>query len=182
MLICCPWAYGSSLEQLYPHYLGQILGFWVTCVVKIMSLHQCWGWQPPQTFSCIHNRHMQSVWAHWYAVHGYGSSLKQLEPYYLAHMMGFWVTCGVEMMSLHHDWGWQSPQTASCIHIRHIHSFWEHWYAVHGHKVVASNSYIPTLLGSDFGFLLGPLWSKNYVITSLLRVTSCIHISHIQSV
>ncbi len=36
-LICCPWAYGSSLKQLYPHYLAYILGFWVTCGVKMMS-------------------------------------------------------------------------------------------------------------------------------------------------
>ena len=25
-LVCCWWAYGGSLKQLYPHYLGQILG------------------------------------------------------------------------------------------------------------------------------------------------------------
>jgi len=36
-LICCPWAYGSSLAQVYPHYLGQIWGFWLTCGVKMMS-------------------------------------------------------------------------------------------------------------------------------------------------
>ncbi len=37
-LICCPLTYGSSLYQLYPHYLGQIWGLWVTCGVKMMSL------------------------------------------------------------------------------------------------------------------------------------------------
>ncbi len=36
-LICYPWSYSSSLKQLYPHYLGYILGFWVTCGVKMMS-------------------------------------------------------------------------------------------------------------------------------------------------
>jgi len=30
-----------------------------------------------------------------------------------------WVTCGVKMMWLCHGWGWQSPQTASQIHMRH---------------------------------------------------------------
>jgi hypothetical protein len=35
-LICYPWAYGSSLTQFYSPYLAQILGFWVTCGVKIM--------------------------------------------------------------------------------------------------------------------------------------------------
>jgi hypothetical protein len=28
----------SSLKQLYPHYLAQILGFCITCGVKMMSL------------------------------------------------------------------------------------------------------------------------------------------------
>jgi hypothetical protein len=68
-LICYPWSYSISLTQLYPHYLGQILGFWVTCWVKIMWLCHGWGWQPSQTASHIHIRHVQSIWAHWYAVH-----------------------------------------------------------------------------------------------------------------
>jgi hypothetical protein len=70
-LICCPLAYGSSLTQLYPPYLAQILGFWVTCGVKMMSLCHShgWGWQPPQTAYCVQVIHKQSVWAHWYAVH-----------------------------------------------------------------------------------------------------------------
>ncbi len=33
-LICCPYAYGISLTQVYPLYLAQILGFWVTCGSK----------------------------------------------------------------------------------------------------------------------------------------------------
>ncbi len=69
-LIRCPWAYSSSLKQLYPTYLAQILGFWVTCGVKMMSLRHGWGWQPPQTASHIRIRHIRSVWAHWlHAVH-----------------------------------------------------------------------------------------------------------------
>jgi hypothetical protein len=68
-LICCPWAYSISLTQLYPPYLAQILGLWVTCGVKMMWLCHGWGWQPPQTASHIHKRHIQSVWAHWYAIH-----------------------------------------------------------------------------------------------------------------
>ena len=67
--ICCPWAYGSSLKKLYPHYLAHILGFWVNCGIKIMSLRHGWGWQPTQTASHIHIRYIQNVWAHWYAVH-----------------------------------------------------------------------------------------------------------------
>jgi hypothetical protein len=68
-LICWPWTYGSSLKQLYPPYLAQMMGLWVTCGVKMMSLCYGWGWQPRQTASRIHNRHIQCVWAWWYAIH-----------------------------------------------------------------------------------------------------------------
>ena len=69
ILICFPQAYGSSLTQFCPPYLVQILGFWVTCEVKMMWLCHGWGWQPPQTASCIHIRCIQIVWAYGYAVH-----------------------------------------------------------------------------------------------------------------
>ncbi len=68
-LICYPWAYSISLTQLYPHYLGQILGFGVTCGVKMMRLCHGWGWQSPQTASHLHIRHIRGVWTQWYAVH-----------------------------------------------------------------------------------------------------------------
>jgi hypothetical protein len=51
--------------------LAQILGFWVTCGVKMMWLCHGWGQQSPQTASHIHNGHIQSDWAHWYAIHGH---------------------------------------------------------------------------------------------------------------
>ncbi len=70
-LIYCPWAYSISLTQLHPPYLAQILGFWVTCRVKMMLLCHGWGWLPPQTASRIHTNYIQSVWAHWFAVHWY---------------------------------------------------------------------------------------------------------------
>jgi hypothetical protein len=38
-LIGCPSAYSSSLTQVYPPHLSQILEFRVTCGVKMMSLH-----------------------------------------------------------------------------------------------------------------------------------------------
>jgi hypothetical protein len=43
-LICCPYAYGSSFTQLYPPYLAQIMGYVVTCGVKMMSLCHGWCW------------------------------------------------------------------------------------------------------------------------------------------
>jgi hypothetical protein len=182
-LICYPRAYSISLTQLYPHYiLAQILEFWVTCGVKMMWLCHGWGWQPTQTASHLHIGHIQSVWAHWYAVHmhmvaalhsythptwarflgswslveskwchysrvdadshlkllptsilditkclspsiccplAYDSSLTQLYPPYFAQILGYVVTCGVKMNHFSHGWGWQPPQTASHIHIRH---------------------------------------------------------------
>ncbi len=87
-LICCPWAYGSSPKQLYPHFLAHILWFWVTCGVKIISLCHGWAWQPPHTASPIHIRHI-SVWAHWYyAVHG--NKLVAIQSYTHTSWVRFW--------------------------------------------------------------------------------------------
>jgi hypothetical protein len=140
-LICCPYAYGSSLTQLYPPYLAQILEPWFTCGVKMMWFCHGWGWRPPQTASPIHIQHVQSIWAHWCAVHWHTVTALHSYPPYLAQTLWFCVTCGVKMMWLFHGWGWQPPQTASCIHIRHIQSVWAHWYAVHRHIVSALHSF-----------------------------------------
>ncbi len=67
--------------------------------------------------------------------------------HYLAQILGFWVTCGVKMMWWCHGRGWQPPQSASHIHIRHIKNVWAHWYAVHRHMVAALHIYThPTWL------------------------------------
>ncbi len=97
-----------------PNLLGSDLGALIhLCGVKMMSLCHSWSWQPPQTASCIHVNHIQTVWAHWYAVHRHtvSSSLTQLYSPYLAQTFGYVVTCGVKMMSFGHGWGWQPPQT-----------------------------------------------------------------------
>ncbi len=132
-MICYWWAWGSSHTQLYPHYMAHILWFWLTCEVKMMSLCHGWGWQPLQTASHIHLRHIQSVWTHWYAVHGHMAvALNSYTHSTWVRLLWSWVTCGVKMMSLHHGWGWQPTQTASFIHIRRfkkclstlIYCFW----------------------------------------------------------
>ncbi len=106
-----------------------------------------WGWQPTQTASPIHIRQLQTVWVHWYAVHWHTVAFLNSYPPYLAQILCFWVTCGVEIMLFHHCWGWQPPQTASRIHNKHLKSVWVHWYAVHRHMVVALHSYThPTWL------------------------------------
>jgi hypothetical protein len=84
----CPWAYSISLTQLYPPYLAQILGLWVTCGVIIMSLCHGWGWQPPQTVSHIHIRHLKSVWARWYAIHRHMVAALHIYPTLLGSDFG----------------------------------------------------------------------------------------------
>ncbi len=49
----------------------------------------------------------------------YSSSFTQLYPHYWCQILGLYFTCGVKMMWLCHDWGWQPPQTASHFHIRY---------------------------------------------------------------
>jgi hypothetical protein len=89
-LICYPWAYSISITHLYSHYLGQILGFWVTCGVNMMWLCHGWGWQPPQTASHIHIRHIQSDWAHWCAVHWH--TVEALHSFTHPTWLRFWGT------------------------------------------------------------------------------------------
>ena len=112
-----------------------------------MSFCHVWSWQPPQTASHIHIRHVQSVWTHWYAVHWF--TVSPLHSYTHPTFLRFGVLGQLlsQMMWLFHDWGWQPTQTASHIHIRHMQSVWAHWYAVHMHMVAALHSYThPTSL------------------------------------
>ena len=77
-------------------------------------------------------------------------------------------------MTSHHSWGWQPPQTASCIHIKHIQSVWAHWYAVHGHHSAALNRYCytPTTWLRIWGSGSLVLWHWHDVIVSWLRLTA----------
>ncbi len=125
----------------------------------MMSLHHGWGWQTPQTASPIHLRQLKSVWKHWYAVHRHMVPALHSDPTYLAQILGFWVTYGVEMMSLRHGWGWQPPQTASCIYIRHLQCVWANWYAVYRHTVAALHSN-PTNLAQILGLWVTYVESK----------------------
>jgi len=125
------WAHSNAVHwhtvaDLHSFTHPSRLRFWgsVTCGVKIKSLCHGWRWQPPQTASCIHSRHIQSGWAHWFEVHMHTVAASHSYTHTTWHKywgLGFGVTsCGVKMMSLRHGWGWQPPQTASCIHSRHI--------------------------------------------------------------
>ncbi len=86
--------------------------------------------------SPIHLRLFQSVWAHWYAVHWHMIAAFNSYSPYLAQILGFWVTYVAKIMSLYHGWGWEPPQTASCIHLRYYKVI-----TFHRHTIVALHSY-----------------------------------------
>ncbi len=153
-LICYPWAYSISLTQLYPHYLGQSLGFWVTCGVKIMWLCHCWCWQPSQTASHIHIRYIQSILAHLYAV--YWHTVAALHSFTHPTWLRFWGT-------------WSLVESKWCIfvmvdadsHLKLLPTFLLDTYNVIEYIDMLSMgiqyhpyTVIPTLLGSEFGVLV----------------------------
>ena len=85
-------------------------------------------------------------------------------------------------MSLHHSWGWQTPQTASNIHITHIQSVWEHWYAVQQHTASALPRYPHYWWLRFWGYeLLAKSKWCHYVMIDA-DSTFQFHIRHIQSV
>jgi hypothetical protein len=72
----------------------------------------------------------------WYAVsNAYGCTLIPLHWPSCPQIWEFRFTWGVEMMPQHHGWGWYPPQTASCIHIRHMQSVWAIGMRLQGHMV-----------------------------------------------
>ena len=132
--------------------------------------------------------HLQSVWAHWYPS-AYGRSLSQLYPPYFAQILRFCVTTGVNMMmmSLCHGSGWQPPQSASSIHIRHIQSVWAHWYAVHWRTVTALNSYTHPSWLRFWGSvsLVESKWCQHVVVEAKGHLSNCFphpYYTHLQRV
>jgi hypothetical protein len=163
MLIGCPLAYGISLKQLYPLYFGQILLFWVTCGVKMMSLCHGWGWQPPLTASIIHIRHMQSVWAHIYTVLGHTAAA--LNSYTHTTWVRFWGSGSlVESKWCHYV----LTATSNCfMHPHHTYTKWLSTFICFPWAYGRSLKQLPTLFG-----VLGHLWSQNDAIMSWLRLTA----------
>jgi hypothetical protein len=81
----------TQLSTLLSSELGALIHLWG---VKMMSLCHGWSWQPPQTASRIHVNHIQTVWAHWYAVHRHTVAAWHSYPPYLAQIWGLWFTYG----------------------------------------------------------------------------------------
>ncbi len=171
-MICYPWAYSSSLTQLYPHLLAQIFGVWVTCGVKMMWLCHGWGWQPPQTASHIHIRHIQSIWAHWYTLHWH--MVAALHIFTHPTLRQFWGSG-----SLAESKWCDYVMVKADGHLKLLPTSILDMYKVFEHIDMLSlgiqyqpYTVIPTLLlGSDFG-VLGHLWSQNDAIMSWLRLTA----------
>ena len=152
--------------------MTQIVGCVVTCGVNMMSLRHSWGWQPPQTAFIIHIRHIKCLGTLICCPSAYSSSCTQLYSHYLAQLLGFWVACGVKMLSQHHGWGWQPTQTASYINIRHIQSVWAQWYAVHRHMVAASHSNTHPTSCLSFGGSSGSFVESKWCHLSWLGLTA----------
>ena len=99
----------------------------------------------------------------------YGSSL--VIPTLLGSYFGVLGHLWSQNEWLCHGWGWQPPQTASHIHIRHIQFFFENIHMLSMTIQYQPYIVIPTLVGWYFG-ALGHLWSQNDVIMSRLRLTA----------
>ncbi len=142
--------------------MAQILGFfWVTCGVKWCHYVMVEADSHLKLFPTF-ILGMYKVFEHIDMLPmGMQYQSYKVIPTLLSLDLGLQVTCGVKMMWLYHGWGWQPPQTASQIHIRHIQSVWAHWFAVHMHMVAALHRYThPTWLrfwGS--GSLVESKWS-----------------------
>ena len=124
-------------------------------------------------FVLKHYKHGHCLFYQRYVSIGIQKWPAQLYPQYLAQVVGFWVSCGVKRMSSHHGWGWQPPQTAPYIHIRHIQSVWPHLNTVQDrHTISALYIYTqPTWLRLRFWGSIGNL-GGNGVIMSWLRLTA----------
>ena len=136
-----------------------------------MSLHHCWDWQSPQTASCIHLKHIQGVWAHWYGDHGHMAIAANI------YTPTSWVRCWGSGSLVESKWchyimveADSHLKLSSCIHIRHTKSF-EHLDMLSMGIWQEPDTVKPTLLGSDVG-VLGHLQSQNDVNTSWLRPTA----------
>jgi hypothetical protein len=76
---------------LHSHTHTSWLNFWVLGHLWSQNdvIKSYWGWQPPQATLFIHIKHIQSVWAHQYAVH------RQMVAALHSHTHTSWLRCWV---------------------------------------------------------------------------------------
>ena len=160
---------------ILPTLLGSDFGDLGHLWSQMMSLRHVWGWQPPQTASRIHIWHIQSVWAHSYAVHR--RRVAALHSYIHPTWLRLW-----ESGSLVQPKWWHNVMSeADPSHLKLLPASILDIYKVFDHIDIDMRSIgirkqpysviLPTLLDSDFG-VLGHLSNRNDVITSHLRLTA----------
>jgi hypothetical protein len=140
--------------------MAQMLGSWVTCGVKMMWLCHGWVWQPHQTAYHIHIRCIQSVWAHWYAIHRH--TISALHSYtHPTSWLWFWGSGSL----VESKW-WHYIMVEADSHLKLLPTSILDIYTVFEHIDMLSigiqyqpYTVIPTLLGLDFG-VQGHLWSQ----------------------
>ncbi len=109
--------------------------------------------------------------SYWHAAsRAYGCTLILIHRPSWPNILDFWVNCGVEMMPLHHGWGWYPLQTSSHIHDRNIQCVSAIGILSQGHMDAPLYRY--TSKGGPRFWYLGHLWSKNDAIKSWLRLKS----------
>ncbi len=146
----------------------------------MMSLRHGWGWQPPQTVSL---RRIQSVWAHWYAVHGHmavASTSYTNSTWFIFGGSGSLVEskwCHYIMVNVY------SPLKLLPASILDIFKVFEHIDILFWGNRQQPQTVIPTLLLSGFGVLNLKMMSLHHGLGwQPTQTASCIHIIHIQSV
>jgi hypothetical protein len=108
----------------------------------MISLCHGWIWQPPQTASHIHIRHVQNDWAHWYAVHGH--TVWTLHSYTHSNWIRFWGPGSLVESKWCHYLMVESDSHLKLLPTSIIDMYkndWAYWYAVHCHRVAALHSY-----------------------------------------
>jgi len=105
--------------------------------------------------------------SHWYAVsRAYGCTLIPFHQPSWPQIREFRVTCGVNIMTNHHVWGWYPSQTiTSNIHIVYTKKCLRHWYAI-------SRAYVCILIPFH-----RPSWSQIWEVgvTCGMNIMPCHH-------
>ena len=152
-LRCCCY---TCTEHLTSRYVKEIHLVFLVCWISAIFLPIFWHFVAysshfyPGIRCLTHTTH--NYFSHWTCNHTWIASTNvifciscyyhsHLIMSYFAHILGFWVMCGVKMMWLCHGWGWPPPQNSSHIHIRYVQSVWAHWYNLYWHTVAALHSF-----------------------------------------
>ncbi len=163
-LICCFGAYGSSLKR-YTHTT------WVRYMSSGSLLESTWSHYVMVEADSQVIRHIQSVWAHWYAIHGHLTVASN--SYAHTTWLIFWGSGSlVESRWCHYvmveaDRRLKLPLAS----ILDVYNMFEHIDIPFMGMWQYPQIVTPTLFGSDFG-VLDHLWSQNNVITSWLKLTT----------